>query len=402
MQKRDQRSSPLSILIIMLAVSDFFYCVHLLLLESLVTESHLRQQRLWEQVSMRYVCIASSVLSWVSCLTAQFATFNIAVYLIQAINGWCSRCYCSLVRKRVVVITIICQVIFVVASILSIFTVFHYFHLQFPFAPLEYDSSWIYNASYSRREQITEIFGRCALVESCNFVVCVNETESVSHGNYTIVTNDLDGISCAVEVDSSQYLGAAVSSLCSLLTSSYVVLYLIVCLTVRRRASRRNVTRTSDTQKFQWRLSVIVLINIICWIPTTALHWSGIYVVSYLDSVSESRLLNNTTAASVLLISIRPAVNPLIYTFTGKNFLHSIRKFCRRMKCSISVRRNSSNYHDDHIRGIERCSCISCIKCVHRDEENDAETFTSDSSFDQNGLFPSAKASSELERLKLS
>ena len=37
-QKRDQRSSPLSILIIMLAVSDFLYCVHLILLESLVVD----------------------------------------------------------------------------------------------------------------------------------------------------------------------------------------------------------------------------------------------------------------------------------------------------------------------------------------------------------------------------
>ena len=405
-QKRDQRSSPLSILIIMLAVSDFLYCVHLLLLESLVTESHPAQQQQWKQVSTRHACIASSVLSCVSCLTAQLATFNIAVYLIQAINGWCSRCYCSLVRKRVVVITVICQVVFVVASILSVLTVFHYFRLQFLFVPLEFDVSWIDNASYSRREQITEIFGRCALVQSCSFGFCVKSTETVSHGNSTIVTNDLDGMPCAVEVDSSQYLGAAVSSLCTLLTLSSVVLYLIVCLTVGRRASRRNLTRTSDMHKFQWRLSVIVLINIACWIPTTALHWSGIFAVPSIaqgdPTPTASRLLDNTTAASLLLISISPVVNPLIYTFTGNNFLHSIRKFCRRMKCDISMRRNSSNYHDDHIRGIERCTWIPCIKCVHRNEENDAETSTSDWIFEQNGLFPSTNASSELNRLKLS
>ncbi|XP_062523853.1 G-protein coupled receptor GRL101-like isoform X2 [Corticium candelabrum] len=38
-QIRGQRSSPLSILIIMLAVSDLVYCVHLILLESLVVDA---------------------------------------------------------------------------------------------------------------------------------------------------------------------------------------------------------------------------------------------------------------------------------------------------------------------------------------------------------------------------
>ncbi|XP_062523802.1 G-protein coupled receptor GRL101-like isoform X3 [Corticium candelabrum] len=107
-QKRDQRSSPLSILIIMLAISDFLYCVHLILLESLMTESHLGQQRLWEQVSTRYVCSTSSVLSWFSCLTAQWTTFNIAVYSLQAMSGCCSRFCCSLVRTRILYAFLVC------------------------------------------------------------------------------------------------------------------------------------------------------------------------------------------------------------------------------------------------------------------------------------------------------
>ncbi|XP_062523598.1 uncharacterized protein LOC134198253 isoform X2 [Corticium candelabrum] len=393
-QKRDQRSSPLSILIIMLAVSDFFYCVHLLLLEGLVTESHLGQQKHWEQVSTRYVCNTSSVLSWVSCLTAQWATFNIAVYSFQVLNGWCSRCCCSLVRKRVVVTTIIYQVVLVVASILSPFLLFLYVDVPFLF---QYESSWVdrSNVRYSSRAQITAIFGSCALVQSCGyFGYCINSTESVSHGNYTTVTNDLDGISCELDAGLNPFLGAAVASLCTLLTLSYVVLYLIVCLTVRRRASPRNLTRTSDIHKFQWRLSVIVLINIACWIPTTALHWSRMVGMQFVDIDStESRQFNNTTAANVLLISISPAVNPLIYTLTGKNFLHSIRKFCRRMKCNISMRQNSSNYHDDHIRGVERCSCIPWVRCVHQiDEDNDTDP--SDWNSNQSRLLPSTIESS--------
>ena len=102
----------------------------------------------------------------------------------------------------------------------------------------------------------------------------------------------------------------------------------------------------------------------------TRLHWT---IDTYNMHNINIEWANDSTAASVLLISISPAVNPLIYTFTGRNFLHSIRMFFREMKCDISVRRTSSNYHDDHNRGVERCSCISCVICVHQDEENDPQ-----------------------------
>ena len=55
-QKRDQRLSPLSILIIMLAVSGLLCCVHLLLLESLVTEAHLGQFVYFGNKALRVLC----------------------------------------------------------------------------------------------------------------------------------------------------------------------------------------------------------------------------------------------------------------------------------------------------------------------------------------------------------
>ena len=91
-QKRDQRSSPVSILIIMLAVSDFLYCVHLLLLESLVLDVNLNQTKHLSAISTRNMCMTSALLSWFTCLTAQWATFNIAVYSFQAISEFCTRC----------------------------------------------------------------------------------------------------------------------------------------------------------------------------------------------------------------------------------------------------------------------------------------------------------------------
>ena len=148
----------------------------------------------------------------------------------------------------------------------------------------------------------------------------------------------------------------------------------------------------------RWRLSVIVLLDTFCWIPVTILHWTVITDYILNTHVAWS---NDTNAASVLLISISPAVNPLIYTFTGKNILHSIRKFCRRMKCDISVRRSNSDYHDDHnkLRGVERCSCIPCIRCVHQDEDNDPDNWptqgTSEWNSDQSRLLPSTNESNE-------
>ena len=376
-QKRDQRSSPLSILIIMLAVSDFFYCVHLLLLESLVTESHLRPQRHYFWQKMSFACITSSVLSWFFCPTAQWAIFNIAVYSFQAMSEFCSRCCCcSLVRKRNLVIIIIFQVSFSVASMFPMIIVRYTIDYPILFPSYEYDRSnysWI---NLTRSAQITEIFGRCALVQSCGFGICINSTRfSVSHLSHTTAINESTFCGTSTNLDSENVLGAAVASLCTVLTLLSVVLYLMAwqCLTVDR-------ARISEILEFQWRLRVIVFLNTLCWIVSTAFHWTGIFGVSPNGS-SNARLVNNFTAANVLLISTRPAVNPLIYTLTGKNF-------CKRIKCDISVGRSNSNYHGDRTLGVERFSCIPCAKCVHRYEDNDPD--------EQSSLMTSINDSSEI------
>ena len=83
--KRDQRTSPLSILIIILAVSDFVYD-HLLIHEILIAKFHLDQQKNGDRSSSLYVCFVSGCLSLLSCCTAQWTTFNIAVYSFQTLS----------------------------------------------------------------------------------------------------------------------------------------------------------------------------------------------------------------------------------------------------------------------------------------------------------------------------
>ena len=412
-QKRDQRSSPISILIIMLAVSDFLYCVHLLLLESLVLDVNLDQTKHLSPISARNMCMISAWLSLFCCLTAQWATFNIAVYSFQAMSVFCSRCCCSLVHKRNLAITIICQVLITMLVIVIYGIVYDkYFKYNYPHIndlfdlPLQdhdkiidndFSSNWTQFRIYSKRKRIAQIFGRCAWAQSNGFGYYLNSTVSFSQENHTAISNKIYCIFTYADrlynTFEATIIGSSIASLGTVLTLTCAIFYLIFWIKLRARAA--NLTGRSDMHKLRWRLIVIVLLDTVCWIPVTAIHWT--VVTDYILNVNIWS--NSYTAANILLISISPAVNPLIYTVTGKNFLHSIRKFCRGIKCDISVRRSSSNYHDDHTRGVERYSCIPCIRCVHQEEENDPDYCstqdTSEWNSDQNRLLPSTNESSE-------
>ena len=378
-QKKDQRSSPLSILIIMLAIPDFLYCVHLILLETLVSEF---QQ---DQTERSYLCITSAYLSWFSCSTAQWATFNIALYSCQALSDpkWWPLCF-SLVRRRGLIFAITFQYVAVVGMIvMGLATFEHSFESVWFSLPLQdtslYDnianSTFYRSTSYvhSNSELIAEIFGRCAWTQSNGFNFCRNFTYSETHGNHTTTyKSSTCGLSFAI---SGVNVGLFVASMNTILTLACGFHYSLLSLLLLRAGSQTNATQRSDIDKLRWSLRLIVFLNNLCWIPTTVLHW--ITAFGNFKHISDS-WLNKSTVTSVLLISIGPAANPFIYTLTGKNFLRSIRKFCRRMKCEISVRRNSSNCHDDHTRGVERCSCIPCVKCVHLFRDFETEYWNTD------------------------
>ena len=281
-QKRDQRSSPLSILIIMLAVSDFFYCVHLLLLESLVLDVNLHQIIHPSPISARNMCMTSALLSGFTCLTAQWATFNIAVYSFQAISEFCSRCCCSLVHKRNLVITIICQVLINVVMIVVFITVFPNYDysgiVDMFYLPLQdYDkttnndvsSNWTEVTFYSRRELIGQIFVRCAWAQSKGFDYCLNDTISFTHNNHTKIFDESDCYAFDTIV-AAFIIGSIVPFLGTVLTLTCAILY--ICFWIKLRARAANLTERSDMHKLRWRLCAIVLLNTLCWIPVTIIH----------------------------------------------------------------------------------------------------------------------------------
>ena len=244
-QKRDQRSSPLSILIIMLAVSDFLYCVHLILLESLVLDASLDQTKHLSPIFARNMCMTSALLSWFSCLTAQWATFNIAVYSFQAMNESCSGCCCSLVYKRNLVITIICQVLINVV-IIVIYTIvydkyaysdfYNLFYIKLQDYDLNTDKNLFPNVTqvlrHSRRERIAQIFGRCAWALLNGFGYCIYITDSLAHDNHLTIYNDSIKFCTPTVRNDSLYstgeaslLGSIIASLGTVLTLTCAILY---------------------------------------------------------------------------------------------------------------------------------------------------------------------------------
>ena len=161
---------------------------------------NLNQTKHLSPISARNMCMISAWLSLFCCLTAQWATFNIAVYSFQAMSEFCSRCCCSLVHKRNLVITIICQVLINVV-IIVIYTIVYdkyanysdlndLFDLQLHDYDKNTDNDFFPTGVevliHSRLERIGQIFGRCAWAQSNGFGNCLANTVD----NHTTIIND--------------------------------------------------------------------------------------------------------------------------------------------------------------------------------------------------------------------
>ena len=136
-----QRGSVLSIVIIILAVADFLYCVHLILLESYVarevfgglsftasksnasnSSNSSASNSIASNTTAKVICAVSGNLSLFSSSVSMWMILNIAVYSFQSLAGrhgccdFCCNCYCnccSLVnRKGCLLVTVLCQLLF--------------------------------------------------------------------------------------------------------------------------------------------------------------------------------------------------------------------------------------------------------------------------------------------------
>ena len=368
-RKRDHRASILSLLIIMLAISDFLYCLHLLLLEGLVAEAFFasRPAHILPSSSTATVCGASGSLSIISCSLALWITFDIAIYSVQSIGGTNCCCCCSLGTKGKLCTTFFFQCLFTLAILIFSITyplndIFHspYYKSWEAFYDNDHENTTI----RSMGVQIGDLLATCAFVQSTGIHFFTN---------YTMA--DQPNVMCQGNIDySSQILGGCLLSIISFLVVACAVCYFQVCRKLRTINRQPGRSWRSDEQHPQCRLSVIVLVNTVCWFPATILHWMS-YVENFIGDGS-CDFSTASTAANILLISISPAVNPLIYTLTGRNFLQSIRNCFRKLKCHVSLRRNVDSHSLDmnSLTGVDLCTCIPCIKCVRLWKEFDTDS----------------------------
>ena len=345
---RQQRGSVLSLMIIILAVADFIYCVHLAILLSSVERY---KGVTYSTLQMDIACSVSGNLSLLSCSAAMWMTLNIAIYSRQVLTGrnCCCNC-CSLVgRKRCLFITVFCQLIFTVMPIIA-FTIYT-------------------NVFFGVREDPfpVDFFTQCSYAQACQPPTCV----VVNASEYIFQCSDLDDMA----ITSAGILASINIVLCA----SCAFLYLSICMYLRRQVFRRDdhsAVHSSSVEELitlYWRLTLIVFINVVTWLPVTVAHWYTIGVASQQSSftVNVTSFVNDRgpvfkdlTATNLILVSVGPAVNPLIYTVAGRQFIQSVKRCWRQLRCRVSFHCSQETNNEDYRIGVRRCSCIPCIHCI--------------------------------------
>ena len=99
---RDQRQSTLSMMIIILAVTDFLCCFQTAVADGYVLATFRRGPNITVTLeSSRGICISSNCLIVLTSSIAMWVTFNIAIYSRQALTGrnLCYRC-CRLADRK--------------------------------------------------------------------------------------------------------------------------------------------------------------------------------------------------------------------------------------------------------------------------------------------------------------
>jgi hypothetical protein len=336
-----QRGSVLSITIIILAVADLLYCVHLGMLEGLVARPVFGGANLSTSLGvMNFICRTSGNLSLLSCSTAMWMTLNIAVYSCQALIGCGCCCHCCLLvdRRGCLFVTVVCQLLFFILPIIE--------------ATISLNQLLGINVTLPSTADVNRVFSTCAYVES---------TGAMFGG--VIFFNNI-----STDYESSEFVpvmfGTLTGFLNSLLSLSCAFIYLAVCIRLNRQFHMTdNVSQgVTELSKLKWRLSFIVLINTACWIPVTTIH-IGFTITYFLRSLPPTEMFD-LLATNVILISISPAINPLIYTISGKQFMKFLKRCWKFVKCHVTIGDPRETDNVDYPIGERRCTCFPCIQCI--------------------------------------
>ena len=278
-----QRRSALSIIVINLAIVDFLYGVHLLLIESALVSfvfekhsDHLDSENAVDDIR----CYAAYFLSCVSSIAQSVALASIAAYALLSLV---TLPFQSVAKNAVVAGGIVIQwVLSLTLSSLSTFGAEH----QVP-----------WNMSNVTESPVNvEVY---YVLTQCSY------SGTLDPSIMSVVTTEL----CLI----------------GLTTVLHVAFIIIIIRDLHLKRLRKD---PGETKFLMIRLCVILTINIFCYGPPLVVYYFGKKSMASVLSLLKDEYCRTITEMTVILLSIPPALNPLIYTIATRPFMRVLRKLC--------------------------------------------------------------------------
>jgi hypothetical protein len=309
---KESRYSLLSALIVSLAAADLLYCMHFLFQEALLFQivfTGESRNHTFTDVD-ESLCLVSTFMTFLSANSAVLTTAGIAANTLLSLKGY--------QRSR----SLVLYIVFCWAFSLSIATAAT-LKLR-AFFDTAHASSWILSSeSYSLR-----------IVYGCM-------------GNFNMI---FPVITCS--------LNAAVTVVC-------IIIYSCVA---HRLEKFRNAVRGSELRALQIRLSIIVLLNVICWWTADALY---LYSYTRSKNMLNGQLSPKASEPALLFTALVSAVNPIIYTIASTKFYRCLCRECYKRR-TVQLTDSLIPSEGNDTVAVE-CCCCCCYKLFRQKEIDSGE-----------------------------
>ena len=168
-----------------------------------------------------------------------------------------------------------------------------------------------------------------------------------------------------------------------------IVTVLSICLwyEIRKSTGISNCLNSQEVSRFRTRLTIISVLNLVCWWPACILFWFA----SITDVSVKDGTLSPVVAELFFILSVAASVaNPIIYTIASKRFYNAASRVCH---CCVFIGHHNEERLDlptqVAFQGMEseRHRCITCFRllCCQRRLRWNAEYM--EETTEEEGLF---------------
>ena len=279
--RKESRLNLLSLLFISLAVADLCFCCHFLLQEVMlaypVFGAANRNDTFHVTNTDERLCLAVAFFAYVSASAISLTVVAIALHCVLSLH---------LCRYRHLLVTGFVSLLWIACFLFGISAVSSFRHYNsLPKSDLD--------------------------LEKFSLVIIFKCVAAGSHqtDQYPLVLTTVNAV------------------------SSLLVIVIYACLWFKLRNINSN-SRTTESQEIthvRIRLTVISVLNLVCWWPLCILHW---YALATKKSVFDGTISPAVSEPFFVFGAVVSVANPIIYSFTSKNFFRT-RHMCL---CCFSCR----------------------------------------------------------------